>query len=188
MYDTKVIKTDGDSPIANPIPQHFNPAIDDYEPTYGRNNAIRTELYDNDGNPVSNSAPVPTTMTTVLDSDYDSIDVDKMGKGGIVTAHDSITATATSVEVDCRGYNSLLLQVNLSDSCNWTFKVQGCMTSGGTFVDCYEANTGAMALMSYQCNASRIFVFKGIPDYIKIVATEDADGATVTVKVQPLNL
>ena len=132
---------------------------------------------------------VKTTMTTALDSDYDSINVDKMGKGGVTTAHAAITVTATSAEIDCRGYNAVLIEASLSATFNWTFKGQGCMTSGGTFVDLYEqANTGTMTLMSYQCNASRMFLFKGIPDYIKIVATEDEDGATVTVKVQPLNV
>ncbi len=129
------------------------------------------------------------TMTTALDSDYDSMNVDKMGKGAITTAHSAITGTATSAEIDCRGYNAVLVSADISAAFNWTFKVQGCIVSGGTFVDLYEqANTGAMVAMSYQCNSSRIFVFKGIPDYIKVVATEDADGATVTVKVQPLNL
>jgi len=70
----------------------------------------------------------------------------------------------------------------------WTFKVQGCLASGGTFVDWYEqANTGAMVLMSYQTNASKGFVFRGIPNFIKIVATEDEDGATVACRVQSLN-
>jgi len=62
------------------------------------------------------------------------------------------------------------------------------MTSGSTFVDWYEqANTGVMALMSYQTNASRGWVWHGIPDYIKIVATRDGGASAVTVKVQPFN-
>ncbi len=130
------------------------------------------------------------TLGTALSQDLDSIDVGKMSKGGIITAHNAITATATSNEIDCRGYNAVLIEVAISVAAkNWTFKVQGCMVSGGTFVDCYEqANTGVMTLMSYQCNASRMFLFRGIPDYIKLVATEDEDGATVTVKAQPLNV
>ena len=130
------------------------------------------------------------SLDTVLDSDFDSINVDKMSKGAVTTSHSAITATATSAELDCRGYNAILLEVAISVAVKlWTFKVQGCVVSGGTFVDCYElANTGAMTLMSYQTNESKIFIFKGIPDYVKIVATEDEDGATVTVKTQPLNL
>jgi hypothetical protein len=124
-----------------------------------------------------------------LDSSLDSIDVDKMTKGAITTAHSIIADTATSSEVDCRGYNSLLIYAGpFTAAENWTFTVQGCMTSGSTFVDWYEqANTGVMALMSYQTNASRGWVWHGIPDYIKIVATRDGGASAVTVKVQPFN-
>lgn len=129
------------------------------------------------------------TLDGVLSKDTDSVDVGKMSKGARVVAHNAITATATSNELDCRGFNAVILDVSLSATQNWTFKIQGSTLSGGTFKDCYElANTGSMALMSYQTNASKVFVFKGIPDYIKIVATEDQDGATCTVAVQPLNL
>jgi hypothetical protein len=132
-----------------------------------------------------------TTGITLLplDSSLDSIDVDKMTKGAITTAHSIIADTATSSEVDCRGYNSLLIYAGpFTAAENWTFTVQGCMTSGSTFVDWYEqANTGVMALMSYQTNASRGWVWHGIPDYIKIVATRDGGASAVTVKVQPFN-
>jgi hypothetical protein len=37
------------------------------------------------------------SLTTVLSSTYDSIDVNKMSKGGVVTAHNAITATATNI-------------------------------------------------------------------------------------------
>ena len=120
----------------------------------------------------------------------DFTDVYKMSKGSPTTAHSAIVATATSDIIDCSGRNALLIYFtsSLTDK-NWTIKVQGCETRNGTYSDCYElANTGSMAAMSYQLNSSRIFLFKGIPDWIKIVATEDADGATVTVKVQPLNV
>ena len=101
----------------------------------------------------------------------------------MTTAHNAITGTATSSAIDCRGYNSILIQVTISVSHNWTFSVRGCLTSGDTFTDWYEqANTGFMTSMSYQTNANKGFVFKGIPDYVKIVATEDDDGATVTAE------
>lgn len=142
------------------------------------------------GSNVEQDGSLKTTMTTALDSDYDSIDVDKMGKGGVTTIHSAIADTATSAEIDCRGYNALLVEAGVFSAAeNWTFKVQGCMVSGGTFVDWYEqANTGTMTLMSYQCNAARGFIFKGIPDYVKIVATRDGGASAVTVKVQPLNV
>lgn len=111
-------------------------------------------------------------------------------KGEVTTAIDAKDVTTTSGEINCVGANGILVETTIAGGANnWTIKVQGCMVSGGTFVDWYEmANTGTMTLMSYQTNASRGWVFKGIPDYIKIVATEDVDGSTCTVKVQPIIL
>lgn len=118
-------------------------------------------------------------MSTILQ-------VEKMLKGTVTTAHSDIIATATSKAIDTKGYNALLVYFTISAAQNWTIKVQGSDSRNGTYADCYElANTGSMAAMSYQLNANRVFLFKGIPDWVKIVATEDADGATVTVKVQP---
>lgn len=128
-------------------------------------------------------------IQVALSADIDSIDVAKKSKGAITTVHDTIADTATSAEVDCRGFNCLLVYVGpFSAAEDWTFKLQGCMTSGGTFVDWYElANTGAMVAMSYQCNAARGFTFRGIPDYLKIVATRDGGASTVSVSIQPFN-
>jgi hypothetical protein len=115
--------------------------------------------------------------------------IDQMIKGNVTTVHSAIDATATSAKIDCRGHNAILVDVEFSGAQNWTFKVQGSLTENGTYKDCYElANTGTQTLMSYQCNGSRVFLFKGIPDWVKIVATEDVTGVTVTVKVQPLNV
>lgn len=50
-FDGKTLKRDGSG--ITPVPQHFNPIADDYEPIYGRNNAGRVELYGPDGNPIS---------------------------------------------------------------------------------------------------------------------------------------
>jgi hypothetical protein len=113
----------------------------------------------------------------------------KLVKGSVTTAHSAITATATSAEIDCSGFNSVLLELTQSAAEAWTYTVQGCMTSGGTFVDVYElANTGSLALMTVASNTlNRIVAFKGIPNYIKIVATEVAGTATISVKVQPFN-
>lgn len=48
-YNTKAIKVDVN---AKPVPQYFNPALDDYEALYGANGAMRTLLYDANGNPL----------------------------------------------------------------------------------------------------------------------------------------
>jgi len=49
-YDEKTLKRDGSG--ITPVPQHFNPTADDYEPILGRNGASRVELYGPDGNPI----------------------------------------------------------------------------------------------------------------------------------------
>ena len=116
-------------------------------------------------------------------------DVYMMSKGSVTTAIDGANANTTSAPIDATGFNAVLVYFTTSAKNNWTVKVQGCDTRNGTYADVYEqANTGAMAAMSYQLDANKIFLFKGIPDWIKVVATEDVDGATVSVKVQPLNV
>ncbi len=113
----------------------------------------------------------------------------EMMRGPVTVAHNAITATATSAAIDCKGFNGVLIDFAISGAANWTISITGCDTSTGTFKAVYElANTGTMTAMSYQLNANRIFVFKGVPDFIKVVATEDAGAETVTVKAQPIKL
>jgi len=122
-----------------------------------------------------------------LDSSLDSIDVDKMTKGAITTAHSAITDTATSAEIDCRGFNSLLVHfVSDANDKTWTISVLGAMGSGLTFVPLLDKATG-LAASEITTDISGFFVISNIPDYIKIVATKTDDGATVTCKVQPFN-
>lgn len=63
--NTKAIKVDLNG---DPIPQHFNPAADDYEGRNGRNGAAFTELVDRNGIPFNTSSgalPVEVTGSTV---------------------------------------------------------------------------------------------------------------------------
>jgi len=107
-------------------------------------------------------------------------------KGMVTTAHSAITATATSSEIDCRGYNSLLIHwVSNATDKTWTIQILGAMASGATFVE-WITSSGASNL--YTTDISGFFIVQGIPDFIKIVATETDNGATVTCKVQPVNL
>jgi hypothetical protein len=117
-----------------------------------------------------------------------------MSKGAYLSAvalgMSAKTATTTSSEIDARGYNAILISIAISVQVkNWTTKLQGAFVSTGTYFDLYEmANTGTMTLMSYQTNASKMFLFKGIPDYVKIVATEDEDTSTMSIEAQLLNV
>lgn len=117
------------------------------------------------------------------------VSIAEVVKGPVIVAHSAIAATATSDKISCVGFNAVLVEFDISGAANWTISIQGSLTKNGTYANCYElANTGSMAQMSYQTNADKVFLFKGVPDWIKVVATEDADGQTVTVRVQPLNI
>jgi len=155
--------------------------------TPGTTNKVVAELT---GSGITVGDPLFVSLATKLQAALDSIDVSKMSKGAVTTAHAAIADTATSAEISTAGFNAIKVYVGpFSAAENWTFKVQDCDVSGGTFIDAYEqANTGVMTLMSYQCNAARSFVFKGVGDHVKIVATRDGGASSVTVKVLPLNL
>ena len=113
--------------------------------------------------------------------------VRKVEKGKVTIVHSLIEATTTSAEISCVGYNAILVHTVVTPDkkdMQWTTKLQGCMTSGGTFVDWYDGAT----LMSFQTDSGKAVVWKGVPDFVKVVATEDADGGKATVTVQPLNV
>lgn len=131
-----------------------------------------------------------TTGITILplDSSIDSIDVDKMAKGPVTTAHSAITATATSAEIDCRGYNSLLIHLETaSTDKTWTISILGAMGSDLTFAPHLDKATG-LADSVIATDISGFFVVNDIPDYVKVVATDTDDSSTaMTLKVQPFN-
>ncbi|MDD4775156.1 MAG: hypothetical protein PHG75_01495 [Syntrophomonas sp.] len=192
-----LVNAPSESSVVQVSGSNFEKTIDAAAPTIvavvgGKYDSIDPSYDDGDAGVIriNSKGEVAVNLASALDSTYDSINVNKQGKGGVTTAHSAITDTATSAEIDCRGYNAIMLEIVQSAAEAWTYTVQGCMASGGTFVDIYEmANTGALALMTVASNTlNRILVFKGIPDYVKIVATEVAGTATVTVKVQPCNL
>ena len=131
-------------------------------------------------------------LKSALDSSNDSINVAKMSKGEVTTPHNAISATAPSNEIDCSGFNALFVHVDLSatGTPDWTITIQGSPASGGTFVDLYELASGGsyVQMSSGALTTDRAFIFKGMPDFVKIVATENAGTGTCTVKVQPMNV
>ena len=94
-------------------------------------------------------------------------------------------STMTSNVINCLGNNALFVHTVHSGAYNWTYKLQGCLTVNGTFVDLYDNISGTMTLMSYQTNSSKGWIWRGVLPFVKLVLTEDADGGNVTVNVQP---
>ena len=170
------------TPVIIPVSNELKASI------YGKNVAAgdTAVLVDASGN-------VQVTLATTLSSVTDSIDVAKMSKGGVTTAHSAITATATSSEIDCRGFNAISVEMAASalSAGNWVASILGCAVSGGTFGACYtprdDGTFVAQATPAISANGNTTYYFKGIPNYVKILATRTTDG-TLTVKCTPMNL
>jgi hypothetical protein len=105
-------------------------------------------------------------------------------KASVATAINNVSETTTSSVIDARLYNSILLYIDVGSS--WSVKITGCDTSDGTFKDCYDNNGNPLS--STNMTASKIQLFIGLPEYIKIVATEVSGSANCTVKYQLLNV
>ncbi|MEW6382153.1 MAG: hypothetical protein AB1611_21465 [bacterium] len=139
------------------------------------------------------SGYAPVSLSTQLSSEYDTIDVSRMSKGGVVVAHNSITATATSSEIDCRRFNTVSVECSITNvsSGNWLVEILGDAMSGGTFGLCYAPrDDGTFTQMKtpvLTANGNYTYYFRGIPNYIKIKATRTTDG-TLTCKVTLMNL
>lgn len=110
----------------------------------------------------------------------------KLAKGEVTTAHSAINATATSAVIKTNMHNAALLSCDITGTGAWTMKLQGAITSDGTYMDLYDSNGNLMSTGSI--TADRMQLFVGLPEFIKVVATEDTDGATMTVKVQPISV
>jgi hypothetical protein len=107
-------------------------------------------------------------------------------KGLAEKVHNGIAATATSDPIDCGGFNAVLVSVLITGAGTWKIDIQGRLDGSDTFVDIYDNNDNQ--LTTGNLTASRMKLFVAIPGEIKIVATEVADGATCTVRVQPINV
>ncbi|MCL6582717.1 MAG: hypothetical protein K6U11_03690 [bacterium] len=139
------------------------------------------------------SGSAPVNLAGCLSHEYDTIDVAKQSKGGVTVAHNAITATATSDEIDCRGYNAISVECEVSNitSGNWVVEILGSAISGGTFGNCYQPkDDGDFAQQktpTLDANGNKTFYFRGVPNFVKIRATRTTDG-TLTCRVTPMNL
>jgi hypothetical protein len=107
-------------------------------------------------------------------------------RGRAETILSGITATTTTKPLDCHNANAIILYFNLTaGSGTWTVKIQG-KASDGTYIDMYDVNGNAMELTGVTADKAQIFV--GIPNEFKIVATEDVDGATVSIGYELLSV
>lgn len=77
------------------------------------------------------------------------------------------------------------MHVVITGTGSWKIDVQNATISNGTFIDAFDGNN---QLTTGNLSTSRCILLRGITDFIKVTATKVTDGATCTVKVQPLNV
>lgn len=141
------------------------------------------------------------SLGTGISSSTDNIDINKMSAGGLITAHSAITATTTSAEIDCRGFNSVRIEVETTNVSStdkvWTPTITGSCVSGGTFGQIFQNVAGTQTALvlpaiSYSAgNIKQIYVIQGgIPSFLKITETLSGTNGTsaITVKVIPFNV
>jgi len=141
---------------------------------------------------------MPVSLATPLTSVLDGIDVGKMSKGGIVVAHNAIAASvaeASCVEIDCRGFNSIsvkMLAASITGGATWTGALYGTSASGETTGPCNspkdDGTFAVQATPAIAANGTYNYVFRGVPNYVKIVPTLAVSTGTLTVVVTPMNL
>ncbi|MDD3414881.1 MAG: hypothetical protein PHY47_12885 [Lachnospiraceae bacterium] len=108
-------------------------------------------------------------------------------KGDVRKVLDGVGETTTSDEVDTSMFNALYVACEVGGTGGtWTVKLQGRLNHDGTALDLSDESGDA--LTTGAITASCIKVFKPIPDIVKLVATENVDGGTITVYVQPTNI
>lgn len=107
-------------------------------------------------------------------------------RGNVKTVHSAISATATSSEIQITGYNAVMVSCDITGTGTWKVDIQGRLDSNGVVMDLYDNNGNQ--LTTGNITADRMQLFLVCPELIKVVATEVADGATLTVTIQPMNV
>ena len=108
-------------------------------------------------------------------------------KGTVENAIPALTAgTTTSVAKHSKGHNALIVFANITGTGAWTIKIQGATSKNGTYLDLYDQNGNQVTTGSISGDRAQFFV--GLPNYFKIVATEDTNGATIQVDYELLSV
>jgi hypothetical protein len=119
--------------------------------------------------------PVITQMEYVAKGDTQTV----------ITAGTGASPT-TSSEFSIVGFNAMKVYLYLTGTGAWTLTVQDSSNPAGTFVNSYDNQGNLMQTPSMSASGS--FLFVGLSDQCKIVATEDSGTATIQVDIVPLNV
>ena len=114
--------------------------------------------------------------------------------GSLISALSGVIATTTSAEIDCRGFDSIRIEreITATTSSGWVGTLVGSEVSGGTFAglakDVGVTQTAVPALASITAIGKYNYVIRGcIPNFIKITETLGGGSGTITTKVTPFN-
>lgn len=132
--------------------------------------------------------PIPVDVksgTATITGAVDAI-VNGNYKGDTVVAHAAGTTSATSAEISIPNYNAIKVFVHYTGSGTHTIAIQDAADPGGTFVNSYD-NLGVQ-MITPTISASGSYLFVGVADQIKIVATRVSGTSTVEVVVVPMNV
>jgi len=114
------------------------------------------------------------------------VDLIKMNKGNVKTMLTAVSSTTTSAEERISGYNAVLVTVLINGAGTWKVDIQGRLDASGTVMPIVDNNDAPLTTGNLTVSTMKLFV--SVPDLITVVATEIADGATCTVRIQPLNV
>jgi hypothetical protein len=107
-------------------------------------------------------------------------------RGNVKTIFNAIEETTTSSEIQLSGHNVVMVSCDITGTGTWKVDIKGRLDSAGTVMDLYDNNDNQ--LTTGNITADRMKLFLVVPELITIVATEVAAGATLTVRIQPMNV
>jgi len=170
--------------ISTPNPEHYNPFL--AKGFFG-------DFCDEAGNAYASMAAFEAATNAffvaapiISDNGLMPVNISTISKGLVSVVHNAIVATATSAIIDCTGFNACLVSSFINGVGSWNVALQGALAADGNFMP-LEDNQGN-TLETGTRAASVMKLFAPIPNFLKIVATELADGAAITVKIQPINI
>lgn len=114
--------------------------------------------------------------------------IDSFEKSRKGSANTVITSaiTATSDEYNIAGYNAILLSAKITSAATWKLDVKGRFDTNGTVMDMYDNNASQLTTGNITANRTQLFV--ALPDLITISATLVDGTATLTARMQPINI
>lgn len=125
-----------------------------------------------------------TLLTAAVNNDKVDTNLKSVAKGNTTTALSAVSATTLSSSIDCTGFTSVLVAIVCNDSGVWNVALTGSPIDEGIFLPLYD---GAYKLETGNISDARIMLFRGIPDFLKVIATLISGAGTCDVIVQPLN-